>query len=100
MIGVEQKTPTDAQLRLKTISKASGDQTATEEDALRAVKEGDEWKLELADLTRAMIQRLNKRVAAYTQVTAAVRSGEFKDRFSAVLALLQAQTNQAGSTGK
>jgi hypothetical protein len=96
LIGVEQKTPTEAELRLKTISKGSGDQTVTEEDTLPAVKEGDEWKLELADLTRRIIQGLDKGVTAYAQVAAEVRSGAFKDRLSAVLAVLKAQRSEAG----
>src|SRR5262249_4314501 len=75
LIGVEQKTPTEARLRLKTISKGATDRTVTEEDALPAVKEGDEWKLELTDVTREMTQRLDKRAAAYAQVATEVRSG-------------------------
>jgi hypothetical protein len=97
LIGVEQKTPTEAWLRLKTTSKGGGDQTATEEDTLPAVKEGDDWKLELTDVTRAITEMLDKRAAVYAQVATGVRSGAFKDRITAVLALAKAQTGAGGN---
>lgn len=38
LVGVEQKTPKEARLRLKTITKNFGDQTATEEDTFTPSK--------------------------------------------------------------
>ena len=96
LIGVEQKTPTEARLRLRTTSKDGEDQTATEEDTLPTVKEGDDWKLELTDVTRLITEMLDKRAALYTQVATGVRSGAFKDRISAVSALAMAQTGAGG----
>jgi hypothetical protein len=96
LIGVEHKTPTEARLRLKTTSKGGGDQTTREVDMLPAVKEGDDWKLELTDVTRAITEMLHKRAALYSQVATGVRSGAFKDRISAMLALAEAQRGAGG----
>ena len=93
---MEQKTPTEAWLRLKTTSKGGGDQTATEEDTLPAVKDGDDWKLELTDVTQVITEMLDKRAALYSQVATGVRSGAFKDRISAMLALAEAQRGAGG----
>jgi len=96
LIGVEHKTPTEARLRLKTTSKGGGDQTTSEEDTLPAVKEGDDWKLELTDVTQAITEMLDKRAALYSQVATGVRSGAFKDRISAMLALAETQRGAGG----
>jgi hypothetical protein len=93
LINVEQKTPTEAQLRLKTTSKISGSRTATErttteEGTISAVVESGEWKLELTDLTRGQIRAAVRQTAAITQAAQEVRSGLFKDRNSASKMLL------------
>ena len=91
LVGVEQKTPKEARLRLKTITKNFGDQTATEEDTFTAVKENGEWKLDLSDLTHGIMRTAVQRAAAYKHVAEEVRSGAFKDRISALIALAKAQ---------
>jgi len=91
LVGVEQKSPKEARLRLKTITKNFGDQTATEEDTFTAVKENGEWKLDLSDLTHGIMRTAVQRAAAYKHVAEEVRSGAFKDRISALIALAKAQ---------
>jgi hypothetical protein len=103
LINVEQKTPTEAQLRLKTTSKISGSRTATErttteEGTISAVVESGEWKLELTDLTRGQIRGAVRQTAAITQASQEVRSGLFKDRNSASKMLLTTLRHQFGSS--
>jgi len=90
LIGVEQKKPSEARLRLKTVTKISGDQVATEEDTFPAIKKSGQWKLDLTDLTQGIIQAAAQRTAAYEHVTQEIRSGAFKDRISALIGLAKA----------
>lgn len=92
LIGVEQKTPNEAQLRLKIVTKGSdGDRIATEEATFSVVEENGEWKLDLTDFAPGIIRTAAQRAAAYGQVAQEVRSGAFKDRISALIALRKAQ---------
>jgi len=105
LINVGQKTPTEAQLRLKTTSKISGSRTATErttteEGTISAVVESGEWKLELTDLTRGQIRAAVRQTAAIAQAAQEVRSGLFKDRNSASKMLLTTLRHQFGSADK
>jgi hypothetical protein len=101
LIGVDQKTANEARLRLKTVTKGSGDRIVTEEDTFPAVEESGEWKLDLTGLTRGRIQIADQRAAAYKQVAQKVRAGAFKDRSSALIAFVKAQrAHPAGGTEK
>jgi hypothetical protein len=101
LIGVEQKTANEARLRLKTITKGSGDRIVTKEDTFPAVEESGEWKLDLTDLTRGRILIADQRAAAYKQVAQEVRAGAFKDRSSALVAFVKAQrAHSAAGTEK
>jgi hypothetical protein len=100
LVNVEQKTPTEAQLRLKSTSKVSESRTATEEDTISAVVENGEWKLELTDLTRGQIRAAVRQTAAIGQAAQEVRSGLFKDRNSAWRMLLTTLKRQFGSMDK
>ena len=91
LVRVEQKAPNKAELRLKTVTKTFGGRITTEEDTFPAVKENGAWKLDLADLTQGIIQRVARRTAAYEHVAEEVRSGAFKDRISVLIALAKAQ---------
>jgi hypothetical protein len=101
LAGVEQKTRNKARLRLKTAAKNFGGQTATEEDTFPAVKENGQWKLDLTDLTQEKIHTAVQRAAAYEHVAGEIRSGAFKDRISALIALAKDQRGlRAGGADK
>ena len=53
LMSAEEIGPNEARLRLKTTSKDPRGRVRTEENALKAVKEGGQWKLEWADVARA-----------------------------------------------
>jgi hypothetical protein len=100
LVSVYQKTPNEAQLRLKTITKDTGGRLVTEENTFPAVKEGGEWKLELTELARGTKQAAAQRTSAYDGVTREIYAGVFKDRLSALIGLAKAERGQAGRAGK
>lgn len=98
LVNVEHKSAHEAQLRLKTTAKDSMGQASTEEDVLPAVQEHGQWKLDLKGVTEAQIRTAAQRAAVFEQLAKEVRSNAFKDRISALAALLRAQRGGGGTT--
>jgi hypothetical protein len=100
LLGAESKPPDQLELRIKTSSKNFAGRVMTEEGTFMAVKEGDEWKLVLTGIAESARQDAEKRTMALDQVTKQVQDGAFKDRISALTALLKLERGQAGEAPK
>lgn len=96
LLSVQQKSPDEALLRMKTSSKDTTGRVIAEEDTFTAVREGGKWKVVLTNLAEGASQIAAARADIFAQVTNQVRRGDFKDRVSAMVALANAERASMG----
>ncbi len=92
------KTPSPGgavQIRVKTSLRTADGRMVTREDTLAARREGGAWRLVLGLAPDG--QRAAAQLAAIKQVTEKVKSGEYKDRESAMIALSDAESAKGGA---
>jgi len=96
LLNVRQKTPDEAQVRVRASIKSLRGATKTEENTLTAVKEGGQWKFVLTDLANGIAQTAAARASSIDQASQQIRDGLFKNRTSALVALAKANSIPAG----
>jgi hypothetical protein len=96
LLNVRQKTPDEAQIRVRASTKNLRGGTKTEDNTLTAVREGSQWKLVLTDLANSIAQTATARASSYDQATQQIRAGVFTNRASALVAVAKADSIPAG----
>jgi hypothetical protein len=100
LLRVQKQEPNRALLRLRVTKSSDSGKELAEYRTVTVVLEAGGWKLDLTDMAREQTGLAGSQSSAYEQVAQQIRSGTFKNRIAASIALANSKMKSRIGGGK